>query len=364
MSLLDPNPGIREISPYVGGKASVPGLNRVHKLSSNESALGPSPAALSAYQAAADKLAVYPEGSAAALRAAIGETHGLDPAHIVCGAGSDELITLLTQAYLRPGEEGLYSAHGFLVYRIATLANSGVAVAAPEPRRVADVDALLACVTSRTRIVFLANPNNPTGSLLGADEVARLHARLPESVLLLLDAAYAEYVDDPSYEPGHALVRRAANVVTTRTFSKIYGLAGLRVGWAHCPPAIADTLNRIRGPFNVSIPAQAAAEAAVRDQAWVAKKKAHNTRWRAFLAEQIAAAGLACDPSHGNFLLIRFPDEAGKRAADADAYLQARGLILRAVAAYGLPNALRITVGTEEQCRLAAEALHAFMSQA
>src|SRR5438874_9618173 len=260
-----PGPGIFDIAPYIGGESKAEGVARPIRLASNESALGPSPKAVAAYKALADDMHRYPDGGAAGLRAALGRHHGLDPARIVCGAGSDELIALLQRGYAGPGAEVLYSRHGFLMYPIGALAVGATPIAVPERDLTADVDGILARVTERTRIVFIANPNNPTGTYLSADEMARLHAGLPPHVVLAIDAAYAEFVNRNDYDAGTALVDRAENVVMLRTFSKIYALAGLRLGWAYCPPAIADVLNRVRGPFNVAAPALAAGIAAVED---------------------------------------------------------------------------------------------------
>jgi histidinol-phosphate aminotransferase len=358
-----PKPGVLDIAPYVGGRASVPGVAEPIKLSSNEGALGPSPKALAAYAKAAADVSIYPEGSAHILREAVGEAFGLDPERIVCGNGSDELLTLIANAYLNPGDEVLFSEHSFLVYRIATLANSGVPVSVPEKNRHVDVDAMLARVTPRTRLVYLANPNNPTGTYLPHDEVIRLHAGLGPDTLLVLDAAYAEFVGRNDYDAGLALCAKHANVVMTRTFSKIYGLAGLRIGWALCPPAVADVLGRIRMPFNVSIPAQCAGAAALRDHDHIDRALAHNTHWRAWLTEQIRAVGLSVDDSVSNFLLIRFPLVPGKTADDADQFLCSRGLILRGVTSYGLPDCLRLTVGPEDANRKVAAALGEFMAR-
>jgi histidinol-phosphate aminotransferase len=357
-----PRPGILDITPYVGGHPPAPGQGESYKLSSNESALGPSAQALAAYEEARTRLSVYPEGSAAVLREALGRVHGLNPANIVCGNGSDEILTLLANAYLRPGDEVLFSAHAFLVYRIATLANSAVPVVVPEKDLRVDVDAMLTAVTARTRLVYLANPNNPTGTYLTGEEVRRLHAGLPASALLVIDAAYAEYVRANDFESGIELVSQFANVVTTRTFSKIYGLAGLRVGWAFCPAAVADVLNRVRGPFNVSIPAQAAAAAALGDRRHVERSIAHNDEWKAFLTERIRRTGLRVDDSVANFVLIHFPQTGPHTAKAADTYLQAHGLSLRGVGNYGLPDCLRLTVGPEAANRRVAEALASFMA--
>src|SRR6185437_12064967 len=276
---LKPNPGILEITPYVGGRAGAHGVDEPVELSSNESALGPSPAAVAAFREAAMGLEFYPEGGATVLRDAIAETYGLDPSRIVCGNGSDELLTLLASAYVKPGDVVMFSAHGCIVYRMIALSHAAVPVSVPEKNLRTDVDAMLAAVTPKTRIVYLANPNNPTGTYLRHNEVRRLHSGLRPDILLVIDAAYCEYVRRNDYESGIEMVANFQNVVMTRTFSKIYGLAGLRVGWAYCPAKVADVLNRIRGPFNVNVPAQRAAAAALRDRAHVEAAFAHNEKW-------------------------------------------------------------------------------------
>jgi len=349
-----------QIEAYVPGKSAAAGVAKIHKLSSNETPLGPSPRAVEAVRSA-DHLELYPDGSATRLREAIGAKYGLDPRRIVCGAGSDELLSLITHAYVGPGDEGIFSEHGFLVYRIAILAAGGVPVVAPEKDYRADVDAILARVTDRTRIVYLANPNNPTGTYLPFDEVKRLHAGLPPQVVLVLDAAYAEYVRRNDYEAGLELVATAENVVMTRTFSKIYGLANLRLGWMVAPAHMVDAVNRIRGPFNLNGPAMEAGIAAIQDDAHVASAVEHNEQWLAWLAREIGGLGLEVTPSVGNFLLVHFPKEAGKTAKEADAFLSSRGLILRRIDAYGLPDALRLTVGGEEANRLVVETLREFL---
>jgi histidinol-phosphate aminotransferase len=358
-----PRPGVLDIDPYVPGKSSAPGVARVFKLSSNETPLGPSPKAIAAYRAAVDHLQDYPDGAATALRQAIGRAFGLDPNRIVCGAGSDDLLNLLADAYLRDGDEAIYTTHGFLVYPIATLGSGAKAIVAPETNYTANVDAILAKVSERTKMVFLANPNNPTGTYLPFDEVKRLHKGLPAHVLFLLDAAYAEYVRRNDYETGIELVATSENVVMCRTFSKIYGLAGLRLGWMYGPAHVVDAINRIRGPFNVNLPAAAAGIAAIEDSAHVETARAHNERWLAWLTEEIRKLGLEVTPSIANFVLIHFPTTDGRTAAEADTFLTTRGLILRRLVAYHLPNALRMTVGSEEANRLVVAALAEFMGR-
>ena len=358
-----PQPGILEINAYVPGESSIAGNLEPIKLSSNETPLGPSPQAIAAYKAAADSLALYPDGGAGDLRRAIASRYGLDADRIVCGSGSDELINLLAHAYIGPGDEAIYTEHGFLMYKIATLSSGGRPIPVAEKNYRADVDAILAAVTARTKMVFLANPNNPTGTYLRHDEVRRLQQALPGRVLLLLDAAYSEYVRRNDYEAGLELVATTGNTVMTRTFSKIYGLAALRLGWAYCPAAIADVLNRVRGPFNVTAPALAAGVAAVADRAHVDSAVAHNEKWLPWVATEIERLGLQVTPSVGNFLLVHFPVESARNAAAADAFLKRNGIILRRVAAYGLPGALRMTIGTEDDNRRVVAALQQFMER-
>jgi len=359
-----PRPGILEIVPYVGGKSGGgSGGKPVAKLSSNESPLGPSPKAAAAYRELAGELHRYPDGNCTALRQALGRRHNLDPEAIVCGAGSDELIGLLVRAYAGPGDEVLYSRHGFLMYPLAALAAGAHPVAAPERDLKADVEALLANVTSRTRLVFLANPNNPTGSYLGGTELARLRVALPPDVILVVDAAYAEYASDaPDYDSGQELATTSSNTVMLRTFSKLYGLAALRLGWLTAAPGIVDVMNRVRGPFNVTMPAQAAGIAALEDEAHADRARAHNRTWLAWLNEEIAKLGLRAYPSLGNFLLIEFPAGAGRDAGAANAWLEARGIIPRQMGGYGLSHCLRISVGLEDENRRLIEALAGFVS--
>ncbi|MDI3470316.1 MAG: histidinol-phosphate aminotransferase [Pseudolabrys sp.] len=359
-----PRPGVLDIAPYVPGKSTAPGVAKVFKLSSNETPLGPSSATIEAYRSVAAHLEDYPDGAATELREAIGGVFGLDPARIVCGAGSDDLLNLLARAFLADGDEAIHTMHGFLVYPIATMGTGAKPVVVPEKNFTADVDAILAAVTPKTKIVFLANPNNPTGTYLPFDEVRRLHRGLPPDVLLVLDAAYAEYVRRNDYEAGIELVATSENVVMCRTFSKIYGLAAVRLGWLYGPAHIVDALNRIRGPFNVNAPAIAAGVAAIKDAAHVERAREHNAKWLPWVSTELERLGLKVTPSVANFVLIHFPDAKGRTAKEADAFLTKRGLILRQVGAYRLPNALRMTIGSEEANRLVVQALKDFLGTA
>ena len=357
-------PGILDIAAYVPGESKVPGDLPPAKLSSNETPLGPSPAAITAFKAAAGELERYPDGQATLLRQAIARRYGLDASRIVCGSGSDELLGLLARGYLGPGDEAIYTAHGFLVYRIAILTNGAIPVVAPERDLKTDVDAILAAVTARTRVVFVANPNNPTGTYIPIEEVRRLRAGLRNDILLVLDAAYSEYVSRNDYEAGLELVATTSNTVMTRTFSKIYGLAALRIGWAYCPPEIADVLNRIRGPFNLSAPAIAAGAAAIEDIEHVERAKSHNDRWLPWVQSELQKLGLTVTPSVANFVLFHFKDGDKKTASGADEFLKSQGIILRKVGAYGFPNALRMTIGSENDNKRAIDALARYLKGA
>jgi histidinol-phosphate aminotransferase len=354
-----PRPEILEISPYVGGESSVPGVNRVYKLSSNEGAFGVPPGAQVAYKQQAEEIFRYPDGSAEELRRAIGARFGLDPERIVCGAGSDDLIYQLCLAYGGHGRDIIMSEHGFAIYHIAGMYAGSRVIKTKERNLTADVDAMLAAVSPATRLMFLANPNNPTGSMLPYEEVARLRAGLPQEVLLVLDAAYAEYVVRPDYDPGIRLVNETDNTVMTRTFSKIFGLGGARVGWAYGPPAVIDVFNRVRAPFNVTLASQAAAIAALAEPGWVEKSRAHNLEYRPKLAAGLAASGIKVWPSEGNFVLADFGTAA--KAEACDDHMRSRGIIARRVGGYGLPQCLRITVGTAEEVDAVIEAAAEFM---
>lgn len=358
MSKIEPQPGIMEIALYQGGAAKVAGVDNAVKLSSNENPFGPSEKVRDAAIRAAHFMHRYPNTDHASLRAAIGDVHRLDPDRIICGVGSDEIIHFLCQAYAGPGNEVLFTDHGFLMYRISASAAGATPVAVPERERITDIDALIAAATPATRLIFVANPNNPTGTMVGLPEFERLALAVPQAIIVI-DGAYAEYVE--GYDGGADLATRLPNVVMTRTFSKIYGLGGMRVGWGYGPREIIDVLNRIRGPFNLSNTALATAEAAVLDQPYVERCRAENTRMRNWLAEALAEIGVPSDMSTANFILARFADEATATACDEA--LKAEGLIVRLVKGYGLPNCLRITIGDEPSCRRVAHVIGNFMDR-
>ncbi|MBK1635185.1 histidinol-phosphate transaminase [Rhodovulum adriaticum] len=360
MATIIPQPGILDIAPYVGGQSRIDGMAEVVKLSSNENPFGPSDKARAAFARTVHSLHRYPSTDHADLRAAIGEVHGVDPARVICGVGSDEIISFLCNAYAGPGTEVIHTEHGFSMYRISALAAGATPVEVAERDRVVDVDAILAACTDRTRLVFIANPANPTGTMIPAQDAARLADGLPDQALLVLDGAYAEYVAD--FDGGARLVETRENVVMTRTFSKLYGLGGLRIGWGYGPAPVIDVLNRIRGPFNLSQTQLDTAEAAVRDTEYAARCHSENARLRAWMVEALNGLGVATDTSHANFVLARFPDQAGAEACDE--YLKTQGLIVRKVAGYKLPNCLRITVGDEPSCRRVVHAIGQFLSGA
>ncbi|HET6609391.1 MAG TPA: histidinol-phosphate transaminase [Rhodopila sp.] len=353
-----PRPEILTIHPYVAGESDIPGFNRTVKLSSNEGAFGVPPGARAAVLDVVDDVFRYPDGSAKRLRSALGSRWGLDPARIVCGAGSDDLLYQFCLAYGGPGREIVMSEHGFSIYHIAGAYAGSKVIRVPERNLTVDLDAMLAAVSPATRVMFLANPNNPTGSMVPADEVARFRARLPPEVLLILDAAYAEYVTRPDYDPGVKLVDATDNTVMTRTFSKIFGLGGMRIGWCYAPPAVVDVLDRVRGPFNVSVAAQAAAIAALAEPGWVEKGRVHNAEWLPKVTNGIEAAGLKVWPSVANFVLVDL--ETTERANAADVYLRSQGIIVRKVGGYGLPHCLRVTIGPAEENEAVIEAFTAF----
>lgn len=358
---IPPRPGISNISPYVGGESKLVGQTKVIKLSSNEGAFGPSPKALTALADAAKVMHLYPDGGATALREAIAERFDLDADRIVCGAGSDEIISLLCFAYAGPGDEVLYSEHGFLMYPISAHAAGATPVKAPETNLITDVDALLDNVSDKTRIVFVANPNNPTGTYLSAQEMTRLRQGLPDDVLLVIDAAYAEFVDEADYSAGVELVDAGQNTVMTRTFSKLFALGGLRVGWGYCPSEIADILNRERGPFNVSSAGQAAAIASLQDIAFQDMSRTHTQDWRTKTETALHDMGLKTTKSAANFVLVQF--DSPDIAEGCDAYLRDQGIIVRRMGGYGLPSSLRISIGTSDDMEACLGAIRLFLEK-
>jgi len=360
---IEPRAGILDIRPYKPGSAEAPGVAEPVKLSANENALGCSPKAAAAFEAASSRLHIYPDGGATQLREAIAREEGLEAENIVCGCGSDELLQLLGRAYLNPGDKVVQSQYGFLVYRLVAMQSGAELVSAPERNYTTDVDALIEAAGDDAKIVFLANPNNPTGTYISDAEVRRLRDALPETTLLVIDSAYAEFVRAEDYSAGLELARERDDVVVTRTFSKIHGLAGVRLGWAYGHKSIIDVLHRVRGPFNVNLPAIEAGTAAIADRDFMTKSADHNEEWVAWLRQQIGGLGLEVTPSVCNFVLIHFPDTPGKTARDADAFLTSKGLIIRPVDPYGLPNALRATVGKADENRRLVEGLAAFLGK-
>jgi histidinol-phosphate aminotransferase len=356
-----PKPGILDIIPYKPGKSQAEGFEHPVKLSSNENILGCSSAAKAAFIAAADRLNVYPDGRSNALREAVARHFDIEPERLVFGDGTDEVLHLINQVYLEPGDNIVQGQYGFGAYAIGARACGGEVRFAPEPNLRIDVDEIFKCVDSRTRLVFITQPANPTGTWLTTDELRRLHAGLPPSVMLVIDAAYAEFATEPLFDDGLALARAADNVIVTHTFSKLHGLAALRIGWAYCPIEASDALDRIRAPFNTSIAAQEAAVAALADTDFQARSLALMEQWRPWLSQQLGGLGLEVTPSAANFILVRFPTAPGRTAPEAEAFLASHGYLTRGVASYGLPEHLRITIGLEDHNRAVVELLARFM---
>ncbi|WP_174301316.1 histidinol-phosphate transaminase [Caulobacter sp. S45] len=357
-----PKPGILDIAPYVGGKARANGFAHPLKLSSNENILGCSPRARAGYTEAADGLQLYPDGRSDGLRAAVASHFDLEPERLIFGCGSDEVFTLLAQVYCEPGDNVVQGQYGFQAYRIAGRAAQAEVRFAPEPRFKLDVDEVLRKVDARTRIVFVANPANPTGTWNTRAEIARLHRSLPSHVVLCLDGAYAEFVEDPDWCDGLDMARGAQNIIATRTFSKAYGLAGLRVGWGYAPVAMIDAMDRIRAPFNVNVPAQAAALAALDDEAFLERSRALVREERPRLASALDVLGLVTEPSQANFVFARFPSEPGRNAAEAEAALADEGVLVRGLKTYGIGDGMRITVGLPEHNAQVIDILTAFLA--
>ena len=365
MSAPEPKPWIMAIAPYVPGRSTTDDGRKVAKLSSNENPLGTSPKARDAFLQAATRLERYPDASATELRDVIAEKYGLDPTRIIYGNGSDEVLHLAAGAFAGPGDEVIFVHYGFAVYEIAARRVGAVPVIAPDKDYATDIDAILACVTERTRMVYIANPNNPTGTYATKQEIARLHAGLRPDILLVLDHAYAEYIEGDAEDGGMALAETAANVLVTRTFSKMYGLAAERIGWGYASPAIIEAMHRIRLPFSITIAGTAAAIAALGDTEFVEHTRAHNAEWRAWFSAEIAKlgnAGLRPVPSQANFVLVLF--EGTLTAETAYKGLMDAGYIVRWLPGQGLPHGLRITVGTEDETRGVAAALRDLVEKA
>lgn len=337
------------------------GLARLHL---NEGALGPSPRAMEAMRSVAERIDRYPGIDASGLARALGRKHGIDPERIVLGCGSDELIQFLCLAYVEPGEEVIHTQYGFLLFPMAARIAGGVPVSAPDDGFTASVDSILERVTPRTKLVFLANPNNPTGTCLPAAEVRRLRERLPDRVLLVVDAAYAEYVRHPDYTAGIELVDETDNTVMLRTFSKAFAMAGLRLGWAYCPRPVADTLYSVRPPYGVNAPSLAAGVAALEDQAFQDATVAHNARWMPWLQDQFRVLGLEPMPTVANFMMLRFPPEPGRNAEAVRPFLAGRGILVREMAGYGAPAFIRLSVGSEADNHRVVEATRDFLNGA
>ncbi len=355
-----PVPGILKLAPYRQGKMALDGVDQPLKLSSNESMHGPSPRAVAAYRALAEAgLQLYPDGSQRGLRTALAEEFDLDPDGILCGNGSDELIQLVMRAYLAPGDEVVLSQYSFGMAIVHATAIGATAIIAEEPDLRPDADIIVERVTERTRMVVLASPNNPVGQYISRNDLRRLRTGLPRDVILLVDSAYADYVTEPDYEPGSALVEAGDNTVMTRTLSKLYGLAGLRIGWMYAPPAVIDAVQRIRTPFNANAAALAAAEAAIRDQDYALAVRETNNSERSRIAAAVTALGFEFIPSFANFYLIRFA-ASGHTAAAAGAWLEANGIIPRPVNAGGPDQCLRISVGLPEHNDRVIAALTSF----
>lgn len=364
---LTPQPGILDIAPYQGGKSKIKGRKKVLKLSSNENPFGPSPHAIAAYRDVADALHRYPSADHAALREAIADIYALPAEQLICGAGSDEIFTFICQAYAGPGDEVIVTEHGFSMHQICALAAGATPVTAPEVGRVVSVDQILSHVTERTKIVFVANPGNPTGTFVPKDALERLAWSLPQSVLLVLDGAYAEFADyrlrdQGGYDGGASFVDAYPNVIMTRTFSKVYGLGAARVGWGYANPTIIDVLQRVRGPFNITAGSLAAASEAVKDVSHTEQCLSENWRLAQVMTQSLRGAGLSVDESFANFLLVRFA--SAQQSDAAHAALQEAGIIVRQVTGYGFPDALRITIGTEEECAAVMDQLTSFMKDA
>ena len=367
MSSPCPLPGLKNISPYVGGESDILGFDKIIKLASNEGAFGPSQKTIEAINNSVKDSHRYPDGDSQELREVISQKYSLELGRLVCGCGSDELINLLCRTYAAPGDEIVHTAHGFAMYPIYAKTVGAIPIAAPENDITASVSNIVNAVSEKTKLVFIANPNNPTGTYLPASKLISLHQQIPSNVLLIIDSAYAEYVQEGDYSPGIELAKQNNNIIMLRTFSKIYGMGGIRLGWGYFPKEVADILNRVRSPFNVSFVAQAAGLAAIQDDEFVKKSQNHNDRFLKWTTEKLRSLGLVVPDSFGNFVLVRFPNgenekDDHKSAENADAHLKSCGIIVRRLAGYGLPDALRITIGTEEEMMSVINSITEFLN--
>ncbi len=345
-------PHVASLTPYLPGKPIEEvereyGVSNVAKLASNENALGPSPKALAAAREAAAKMHLYPDGAAYYLRNALAAKLGVEPKEVFVGNGSNELIELLVRTFVLEGEEVLTSAQSFVAYKLAAQAHGRTLVEAPMKARFHyDLDAIKKLMSRRTKVVFLANPDNPTGTWFTGAELTPFLDAVPKETLVVLDEAYVEFVDAPGFQDALALRRKYPNLVVLRTFSKIYGLAGLRLGYGLARPEVVEYVDRVRAPFNVNMVAQAAGVAALGDVEHVEKSRALVREERPFLAAGLAALGATVVPSQGNFILADFPGRPGKDLFEG---LLREGVIVRPMGGYGFPTAQRITVGLRSE---------------
>ncbi len=362
MTLLKPRPTIAGMVRYQPNLSSKK-TDRIIRLSANEGALGPSPKAIEALANIAKEIHHYPEEEPRELADVLGEKHSLDPQKMIFGCGSDELIMAICLAYIDPGDEAIYTEYGFLMYPMSIQIAGGVPISAPDSAYKASVDSILERVTDRTRIVFIANPNNPTGSYLSQSEVNRLHRELPDTVLLVIDAAYAEFVARNDYSDGSILADTSDNVVMLRTFSKLYAMAGLRLGWGYAPKHITDAMHVVKQPFGANRGAVAAAVAAIKDSEFFNRAVAHNQVWQPWTRIELESLGLHCLPSVTNFLMIKFPTKAGLSAFEAEAFLRDQGILTRGMAGYGAPEYLRLSIGTEQEMRIVIDTIAEFLKR-
>ncbi|MCQ2913914.1 MAG: histidinol-phosphate transaminase [Alphaproteobacteria bacterium] len=353
---------IMEISPYVGGTSKLPGFDKVVKLSSNEGAFGVNPNVVEAIRSHAELMFRYPDGSSQELREAIAKVHNLDKDKILCGTGSDNVIDIICEAFSKDGDDVIMTQYGFSMYRVCAKGNGANVIEVPEKNYTVDLDAVLSAITNKTKIIFITNPGNPTGTYLPKKDLYDFCKKVPSNILIVLDSAYAEYVPCEDYTAGAEFVEEFNNVIMLRTFSKIYALGGLRIGWSYASKEIIDVFNRIRAPFNVNTMAQYAGVVAMQDREFVKKCFEHNKKWQKKFPEELSKIGLNCTPTVANFVLVHFP-KTGKTSEKCDEFLKQHGYIVRRVLAYGLKDELRITIGNEEEMTTLVSLLKEFMEK-